>query len=442
MKVFSMKRELPTTGNSVAKLTLRGLTVLSMIAASLLAVTPAVSAQGVSAPAASAQSANDIREITLPVPLDSVGPAREGGVYWSNTYGACRGGGCSRSHVGVDLIGPRLTPLLAASDGVISWMRFDTVRGNNLVIEDDEGWKYHYVHINNDSPGTDDGANPFEWAFAPGIERGARVKAGQVVAYMGDSGNAEFNVPQLHFEITRPNGANINPAFSVDAALERGATQKIEVPADALGPYNSVEKLSDDLYQSLRGRPPTFAETQALATAILNDDLASALSDFVGSAGPGAMVDRLYVAFFLRLPDNQGYQYWIDALAGGESLTSIAEFFAESDEFQARYADKPFGEFLDQLYQDVLFRSPDEGGKAYWLNLLENDDRVTRGSIVSFFTEGPELGNLTSTRSEMVALTSLFEDRMPSQQEIQSWVSLRASQSLESAIKSEFINRR
>ena len=38
-----------------------------------------------------------------------------------------------------------------------------------------DGWVYNYGHINNDTPGTDDGANPAQWRFAPGIVRGQRT---------------------------------------------------------------------------------------------------------------------------------------------------------------------------------------------------------------------------------------------------------------------------
>jgi hypothetical protein len=90
--------------------------------------------------------------------------------------------------------------------------------GNWLTIEDEDGWQYEYGHINNDSPGTDDGANPARWRFAEGLEIGSEVRRGEFVAYMGDSGNAEATPPHLHFEIRRPDGAAINPKQSLDAA--------------------------------------------------------------------------------------------------------------------------------------------------------------------------------------------------------------------------------
>ena len=143
--------------------------------------------------------AQEARDITLPVPIETVyGGYGGGGVYWTDTYGAPRSGG--RTHQGVDMMGPRMVPLLAARSGEITWMRHDAGQGNNLVITDAEGWSYHYVHINNDTPGTDDGANPLEAAFSPriaeawrnGTWQGMRVSAGEVVAYMRDNGIANY----------------------------------------------------------------------------------------------------------------------------------------------------------------------------------------------------------------------------------------------------------
>ena len=47
------------------------------------------------------------------------------------------------------------------------------------------------------------------------------MRAGQVIAYMGDSGNAEGSVPHLHFEIRQPDGTPMNPYHSLVAAQER-----------------------------------------------------------------------------------------------------------------------------------------------------------------------------------------------------------------------------
>src|SRR5688500_11769410 len=105
-----------------------------------------------------------------------------GHVSYSNDWGDCRSG-CSRSHEGNDLMGSKLQPLLAASDGKIGWSRVD---GNNMFsVRGNDGWSYTYIHVNNDSPGTDDGANPAEWIFAPGVGPGSKVVAGQFIGYLG-----------------------------------------------------------------------------------------------------------------------------------------------------------------------------------------------------------------------------------------------------------------
>ena len=140
-----------------------------------------------------------------------------GPVTYYDDWGACRGGdGCPRRHIGNDIIGRRLQPLVAAADGVVSHLVQDhPTAGWGLVIEDAEGWDYRYYHVNNDAPGTDDGTDPPEWRLAPGIVEGATVTAGQVVAYMGDSGNSEMSVPHLHFELHRPDGSPIDPYRSL-----------------------------------------------------------------------------------------------------------------------------------------------------------------------------------------------------------------------------------
>lgn len=143
----------------------------------------------------------------------------QGPVSYTDTFGACRDG-CSRRHEGNDLMGRKLQPLLAATDGVVAWMRNDGAgrSGNMVSIRDAQGWEYRYIHLNNDTPGTDDGANPPEWAFGPGIKVGAKVKYGQLVGYLGDSGNAEGTAPHLHFEIRRPDGTAMNPYASLRLA--------------------------------------------------------------------------------------------------------------------------------------------------------------------------------------------------------------------------------
>jgi hypothetical protein len=136
-----------------------------------------------------------------------------------DTFGACRDG-CTRTHQGIDIFTPKLTHLIAAADGYVTWLRTDAsgTAGNGVGITDAAGWRYLYLHANNDTPGTDDGANPARWRFIPGMGIGTKVYAGQVIGYSGDSGNAEGTPPHLHFEIRNADQVNINPYASLGAA--------------------------------------------------------------------------------------------------------------------------------------------------------------------------------------------------------------------------------
>ena len=61
-------------------------------------------------------------------------------------------------HIGNDIIAAKLTPVLAVTDGTITYAPMDEPSyGYYLSLRDSEGYEYDYVHLNNDTPGTDDG---------------------------------------------------------------------------------------------------------------------------------------------------------------------------------------------------------------------------------------------------------------------------------------------
>jgi hypothetical protein len=195
------------------------------------------------APPAPAGAAEIVKPIIFPV---------EGKVTYTDTYGACRDG-CSRQHEGQDLMGKKMQRLLAAVDGVVHRVTFNNATGNSVVIRGADGWTYHYIHVNNDTPGTDDGKATRAQAFPSSIVLGARVHRGQVVGYLGDSGNAEATAPHLHFEIRQPpppgsyTGAPINAYESLRRAIVWSTVSFWELrgtatagPADQAFTYGTV----------------------------------------------------------------------------------------------------------------------------------------------------------------------------------------------------------
>ncbi|MDJ0792283.1 MAG: M23 family metallopeptidase [Acidimicrobiia bacterium] len=147
----------------------------------------------------------------------------EDGVDWaySDTYGAPRSGG--RSHLGVDIgtYGVKGVPVVAAYDGTVRYVNWSSDPGNlnphrccTMSIDHPGGWSTVYIHLDNDTPGTDDGQG---WGIAPGIVPGVEVRAGQLIGWVGDSGNAEGVYPHLHWEVVSPDG-HVNPTPHADSA--------------------------------------------------------------------------------------------------------------------------------------------------------------------------------------------------------------------------------
>ncbi|HKV99797.1 MAG TPA: M23 family metallopeptidase [Vicinamibacterales bacterium] len=151
-------------------------------------------------------------------------PLAADSVRFTSGFGDPREGG-KRRHNGQDLFCPRWTPILAAVSGTVDWVsteRPKKEKGYELLLRGDDGNLYFYAHLNNDDPGTRDNDAPPRYAYARGLRSGNRVDAGEIVGYVGDSGDAEAAGPHLHFEIHIGKWGNpIDPAPSLKAALER-----------------------------------------------------------------------------------------------------------------------------------------------------------------------------------------------------------------------------
>ncbi len=189
------------------------------------------------------ETGTEVRPMTFPV---------QGDTYYVDTWLYPRG---SRRHLGVDMMADKLTPIVAVRSGCVTYLDWGGPGGGNmLTLTDAEGWEYRYIHMNNDTPGTDDGANPYEWAFANGLKEGDCVTEGQLISYVGDSGNAENSGSHLHFEVRRPDGIWINPTPSVDAARVNPRTQPDTTPP-ADGPAADTPTVDDPALCRARTAP-------------------------------------------------------------------------------------------------------------------------------------------------------------------------------------------
>lgn len=146
-----------------------------------------------------------------------------------DSWGAGRSGG--RRHAGTDLMAPKLSPVFAAADGIVSRIHWSSLGGHGIWIDHAGGVTTVYLHLNNDTPGTDDGDADPTWTYAPGIEEGVEVTAGQFIGFVGDSGNAENTGSHTHFEL-HLNGSKVNPYPYLRDAFERTRYQPPAAQAD------------------------------------------------------------------------------------------------------------------------------------------------------------------------------------------------------------------
>ncbi|MCG9894528.1 MAG: M23 family metallopeptidase, partial [Fimbriimonadaceae bacterium] len=113
-------------------------------------------------------------------------------------------------HTGQDIPARKMTPILAPFSGRIN------MKVESFWIYSDDGIRCLGTHLNDDTPGTNDGQGGRDFMFAPNLRPGDRVVAGQFIGYLGDSGNATG--PHLHFELHDSRGV-LNPLRSLLGAV-------------------------------------------------------------------------------------------------------------------------------------------------------------------------------------------------------------------------------
>ena len=151
--------------------------------------------------------------------------------------------GYTRAHQGVDFGAGTGTPILAAGDGVVLEAKRWGGYGNWLRIRHSGQWDTGYGHISR---------------YAPGIRAGARVRQGQVVAYVGSTGLASG--PHLHYEIWL-NGQRVNP---IGAKVPQGTI----LGGSELAAFRSRKARIDRLLAE-GGQPVSGDDTPKLALADL-----------------------------------------------------------------------------------------------------------------------------------------------------------------------------
>jgi murein DD-endopeptidase MepM/ murein hydrolase activator NlpD len=119
-----------------------------------------------------------------------------------DSWGDARSGG--RGHRGIDLMAAEGTPVIAVVAGRVERLFESGLGGTTLYLRSDDGrWQYYYAHLK---------------GYAANLREGAKVRRGQVLGYVGDTGDAGKGNHHLHFSTNRMKagdrwwqGEDVNP---------------------------------------------------------------------------------------------------------------------------------------------------------------------------------------------------------------------------------------
>jgi murein DD-endopeptidase MepM/ murein hydrolase activator NlpD len=136
----------------------------------------------------------------------------------SNSWGASRDGG-RRKHRGIDIFAPKGTAVVAVQDGIISYIGEQPKGGQCLWLTTESGASFYYAHLDR---------------WAPGLFEGMEVKTGDLLGYVGNTGNAKTTPPHLHFGINE-NDEMVNPYPILTKAMPVKRARVTVEAASALG---------------------------------------------------------------------------------------------------------------------------------------------------------------------------------------------------------------
>ena len=153
-----------------------------------------------------------IAKILAPFPV--AGPASYG-----DDWGNPRHDPAFHLHEGTDIFAERGTPVIAAVNGILSRLtRGGQIGGNSFRLTGPDGTYYYYSHLD---------------GFISSIREGMSVTEGQVLGFVGTSGNAEGGAAHLHFEIHPNGGSAVPPVPYLDRWLEEAMTAGRALQASA-----------------------------------------------------------------------------------------------------------------------------------------------------------------------------------------------------------------
>ncbi len=143
----------------------------------------------------------------------------DGGASYIDTYGGSRPDIYDGWHHGDDLFAPLGTPVLAVADGKLSPLGWDGLGGWRLWLTDKKGNSFYYAHLA---------------GYSRVLLHNRNVKAGQVIGFLGRTGDAFTTTPHLHFEIHPHETVSLGYDGAVDPTTYLHTWRVVKVPTNAI----------------------------------------------------------------------------------------------------------------------------------------------------------------------------------------------------------------
>jgi hypothetical protein len=143
----------------------------------------------------------------------------DGGASYTDTYGANRSDIYDGWHHGDDLFAPLGTPLLAVANGTLTLVGWNAVGGWRLWLTDNKGNSFYYAHLS---------------GYSSRILHNRHVRAGQVIAFLGRTGDAFTTTPHLHFEVHPRQLTRLGYDGAVDPTRYLKVWRVVTVPVDKI----------------------------------------------------------------------------------------------------------------------------------------------------------------------------------------------------------------
>ena len=206
-----------------------------------------------------------------------------GKVQYIDDFGAPRGGG---AHQGNDLMAAKKSPAVAAEAGKVKYWTTSAAAGCMLYLYGTSGTTYLYIHLNNDLTMRNDNRGKCVKGTAYTVANGAKVSAGQQIAYVGDSGDANGGNSHLHFEVHPGGGKAVSPYPYLQKAYKLLFTAKAGTPFALTLTGTVVSATNDQLVMNVstsQAWPSGLTLTKLNRTIVLTVPEATVVQTLSGS---------------------------------------------------------------------------------------------------------------------------------------------------------------